>query len=112
MLLLGALFLLAGDLGLDVALGAFAAGMITGLVARGEQAEAFHVKLEGIGYGFLIPIFFITTGIEFDLDALLGSATARDRCRSSRSCSSWRAVLPCGCCIATSCPDASGPRSR
>ena len=75
-LLLGALFLLAGDLGLDVVLGAFAAGMITGLVARGEQAEAFHVKLEGIGYGFLIPIFFITTGIEFDLDALLGSATA------------------------------------
>jgi Kef-type K+ transport system membrane component KefB len=75
-LLLGALFLLAGDLGLDVVLGAFSAGLITGLVAHGEPAEAFHEKLEGIGYGFLIPIFFIATGIEFDLDALLGSATA------------------------------------
>jgi len=75
-LLLGGLFLLAGSLGLDVVLGAFAAGLITGLVASGAQAEAFHVKLEGIGYGFLIPIFFIATGIEFDLDALLGSATA------------------------------------
>ncbi len=75
-LLLGALFLLAGSLGLDVVLGAFAAGLITGLVAQGEAAEAFHVKLEGIGYGFFIPIFFIATGIEFNLDALLSSATA------------------------------------
>jgi Kef-type K+ transport system membrane component KefB len=75
-LVLGALFLLAGSLGLDVVLGAFAAGMIVGLVARGEEAHAFHVKLEGIGYGFFIPIFFIATGIDFDLDALLGSATA------------------------------------
>jgi Kef-type K+ transport system membrane component KefB len=75
-LLLGALFLLAGSLGLDVVLGAFSAGLITGLVAQGEGAEAFHVKLEGIGYGFFVPIFFIATGIEFDLDALLGSATA------------------------------------
>jgi Kef-type K+ transport system membrane component KefB len=75
-LVLGALFLLAGELGLDVVLGAFAAGMIVGLVSGGEEAHAFHVKLEGIGYGFLIPIFFIATGIDFDLDALLGSATA------------------------------------
>ncbi len=75
-LLLGTLFLLAGSLGLDVVLGAFSAGLITGLVARGEEAHAFHVKLEGIGYGFFMPIFFIATGIEFDLDALLGSATA------------------------------------
>ena len=72
-LLLVSLFLLAGTLGLDVVLGAFTAGLIAGLVARGEAAHAFHVKLEGIGYGFLIPIFFIATGIEFDLDALFSS---------------------------------------
>ena len=30
----------------------------------------FRVKLDAIGYGFLIPIFFITSGIRFDLDAL------------------------------------------
>jgi Kef-type K+ transport system membrane component KefB len=75
LLLLGGLVVLAGSLGLDVVLGAFSAGFIVGLVARGEEAQAFHVKLDGVGYGFLIPIFFISTGLGFDLDALLESAT-------------------------------------
>jgi Kef-type K+ transport system membrane component KefB len=74
LLLLGGLVVLAGSLGLDVVLGAFAAGFIVGLVARGEDARAFHVKLDAVGYGFLIPIFFISTGLGFDLDAL-GNAT-------------------------------------
>ncbi len=30
----------------------------------------FETKLQGIGFGFLIPIFFIATGISFDLKAL------------------------------------------
>jgi Kef-type K+ transport system membrane component KefB len=75
LLLLGGLVVLASSLGLDVVLGAFAAGFIVGLVARGEESAAFHIKLDGVGYGFLIPIFFISTGLGFDLDALLGSAT-------------------------------------
>ena len=75
LLLLAGLVVLAGSLGLDVVLGAFSAGFIVGLVARGQEAEAFHVKLDAVGFGFLIPIFFISTGIGFDLDALLGSAT-------------------------------------
>jgi Kef-type K+ transport system membrane component KefB len=29
------------------------------------------VSLEGIGFGLFVPIFFITSGITFDLDALL-----------------------------------------
>jgi Kef-type K+ transport system membrane component KefB len=74
LLLLGGLVVLAGSLGLDIVLGAFAAGFIVGLVARGEDARAFHVKLDAVGYGFLIPIFFISTGLGFDLDAL-GNAT-------------------------------------
>ncbi|HWK26024.1 MAG TPA: cation:proton antiporter [Solirubrobacter sp.] len=74
LLLLGGLVVLAGTLGLDVVLGAFTAGLIVGLVARGEAAHAFHVKLDGVGYGFLIPIFFIATGLDFDLDALLSDA--------------------------------------
>jgi Kef-type K+ transport system membrane component KefB len=73
LLLLGALVVLAGSLGLDVVLGAFAAGFIVGLVTRGEDAHVFHIKLDAVGYGFLIPIFFISTGIEFDLDALTGN---------------------------------------
>jgi Kef-type K+ transport system membrane component KefB len=75
-LLIGALVVLAGTLGLDIVLGAFASGLIVGMIARGEAAHAFHVKLDGLGYGFLIPIFFIVTGLEFDLDALLSSASS------------------------------------
>ena len=32
--------------------------------------------MEGIGFGFLIPIFFISTGVEFQLKALLASPVA------------------------------------
>jgi Kef-type K+ transport system membrane component KefB len=73
MLVLVALFVLAADLGLDVVLGAFAAGIVVGLVARGDEAETFRVKLDALGFGFFIPIFFVVTGMEFDLDALLDS---------------------------------------
>jgi Kef-type K+ transport system membrane component KefB len=75
LLMLGVLVVLAGSLGLDIVLGAFTAGFIVGLVARGEESHAFHVKLDAVGYGFLIPIFFISTGLGFDLDALTGSVT-------------------------------------
>jgi Kef-type K+ transport system membrane component KefB len=75
LLLLGGFVVLAGELGLDIVLGAFTAGFIVGLVAHGEEAHVFHVKLDAVGYGFLIPIFFISTGLGFDLDALTGSAT-------------------------------------
>ena len=29
------------------------------------------MRLEGIGFGFLIPIYFVTTGLDFDIDSLL-----------------------------------------
>jgi Kef-type K+ transport system membrane component KefB len=73
---LGGLVVLADDLGLDVVLGGFAAGLIVGNVARGEASLLFREKLEGIGYGFLIPIFFIATGLGFDVDALFDDAGA------------------------------------
>ncbi|MFF3015290.1 cation:proton antiporter [Streptomyces sp. NPDC057939] len=73
-LLLVAMLALAEVLGLDVLLGAFAAGLITRLVLQGaapESSEAVLSKVEAIGFGFLVPLFFVVTGIEFDLDALL-----------------------------------------
>ena len=70
LLLLGALVVVAGSLGLDIVLGAFAAGFIVGLVTREVDAHDFHIKLDAVGYGFLIPIFFINTGLGFNLDAL------------------------------------------
>ena len=59
-------------------LGAFAAGLLARMMdlpGRVSNAQ-FHVKLQGIGFGFLIPIFFIATGVQFDLRALLRSPTA------------------------------------
>lgn len=61
-------------LGLDVLLGAFAAGMITRLVLTGaapEAGPAILEKVEAVGFGFLVPVFFVVTGVEFDLDSLL-----------------------------------------
>jgi Kef-type K+ transport system membrane component KefB len=67
---------LAYRLGFDVILGAFAAGLVVGLVTKGEEAEELRLKFEGIGFGFLIPIFFVVTGMNFDLDALFSSVSA------------------------------------
>ncbi len=62
---------LALKLSLDVLLGAFAAGVVVRLFIRGEDTEQVTSKLEAIGFGFLIPIFFIESGINFDLHALI-----------------------------------------
>ena len=70
-LLVVALVWVAGHLGLDVLLGAFTAGIIVRLFTAGEQAEAVGSKLSALGFGFLIPIFFVVSGMKFDLDALL-----------------------------------------
>lgn len=64
--------LLAGQFGLNVVFGAFAAGMVVGLASRGAAGTQLRQKLDAIGYGFLIPIFFIVAGMRFDVSALWG----------------------------------------
>ena len=70
-LLVVALLWIANDLGLDVLLGAFAAGIVVRLGNTGKDEPVVRMKLEAIGFGFLIPIFFVVSGMQFDLDALL-----------------------------------------
>ena len=70
-LVLAALVLLARDVGFDFVLGAFAAGLVVGLVLDTSDGEVVRMRLEGIGFGFLIPIYFVATGIDFDVDSLL-----------------------------------------
>ncbi|GAA1773625.1 cation:proton antiporter [Agromyces lapidis] len=68
-----ALVALSIVLDLDMLLGAFTAGVLYRLLLVGapkRDAEAIESKLEGLGYGFLVPIFFINTGVTFDLEAL------------------------------------------
>jgi Kef-type K+ transport system membrane component KefB len=70
LLLLGVLVALAESLGLDLALGAFAAGLAIGLATRESRSELLHQKLDAIGFGFLVPAFFIASGMKLDLRAL------------------------------------------
>jgi Kef-type K+ transport system membrane component KefB len=64
------LVLLAGDLGLDVLLGGFVAGMIVRLALKGRERAVFESKLTAVGFGFFVPFFFVTSGMEFDILAL------------------------------------------
>lgn len=74
---------LAAELQLDILLGAFTAGIVGRyLIHSAHDAEgvaASDAKLEAVGFGFLIPFFFVVTGIRFDLTALLSDATALAR---------------------------------
>ena len=67
----------AQQLGLEAILGAFIAGAIVSLVDadRVMTHPDFRRKLEAIGFGFFIPVFFVTSGVRFDLDALTSSAS-------------------------------------
>lgn len=74
MLLLACMLGLSAAFGLDSLLGAFAAGLLTRLILVGaapDHSADVLGKVEAMGFGFLVPIFFIVTGIEFDLAALL-----------------------------------------
>jgi len=83
----GAVLLLIGSValaerfGLESILGAFIAGAILSLLDRDAMMThpQFRVKLEAIGFGFLIPMFFISSGIRFDADALFASASTLAR---------------------------------
>ena len=63
---------LAEALGVELILGAFLAGAIAGLLS-GPDDHSGREKLDGIGYGFFIPIFFIMVGVQFNLQAVFES---------------------------------------
>lgn len=68
-----ALVALSIVLDLDMLLGAFTAGVLYRLLLSGapeRDAEIVETKLEAVGYGFLVPVFFINTGVTFDLASL------------------------------------------
>ena len=69
---------LAYRFGFASILGAFAAGLLVRLIeiSGHDPDPQFQTKLEGIGFGFLIPIFFITTGVTFQLKSLLAHPSA------------------------------------
>ena len=69
---------LASRFGFASILGAFAAGLLVrtiDLTGRAPHPQ-FQTKLDGIGFGFLVPVFFITTGVQFDARALVSNPIA------------------------------------
>ena len=79
-LLLIAFVAVAERLGLEVILGAFVGGVVFAVLDRGRGRGVMQVnlqsKLEAVGYGVFVPAFFVTSGLRFDLQALLASPGA------------------------------------
>lgn len=72
MVLLIAFAVIAERLGLESILGAFLAGAAVAALDRDSSSHPhFHIKLDAIGYGFLIPVFFITSGMRLDVSGLV-----------------------------------------
>ncbi len=67
--LLFALLVVASEFGLDVVLGAFLAGVILRRWAPGD-VHSLETKLDAVGYGFFIPVFFVASGMNLDLASI------------------------------------------
>jgi Kef-type K+ transport system membrane component KefB len=70
--LLLALLVIAADFGLDVVLGAFLAGVVLRRWHPGD-VHSLEAKLDAVGYGFFIPVFFVTSGMSLDLQSIIAS---------------------------------------
>lgn len=66
---------LAQSVGVEAILGAFVAGLLLSILAGHHREEITH-KLDALGFGFLIPVFFVMVGVNFDLRALLADQAA------------------------------------
>jgi Kef-type K+ transport system membrane component KefB len=77
-LLLALLVYLSSEFGLEVVMGAFLAGAMVSLLDREDavRRSGLQDKLDGIGFGIFIPIFFVVSGVKLDLDALFSSLDA------------------------------------
>ncbi len=73
LLLVTGLVVLASSLNQEILLGAFASGLIAHLAFNDEEAAAMQPRLEAVGFGFLIPVFFIVSGMEFHVRELFSN---------------------------------------
>ncbi len=73
LVLVFALALLATELGLDLLLGGFAAGLITRQMLVDTELPGFDSKLTAVAFGVFVPFFFIASGMKLDVSALFDS---------------------------------------
>ena len=90
------------DFGLDVVLGAFLAGVVLRRWAPGN-VRALEGKLDAVGYGFFIPVFFVSSGMSLDLQSIAETPAAAacllrpaSSCAACPPCSSTGTTSPCG----------------
>ena len=67
---------IASQLGLDVLLGSFAAGMVLRLFAEGSSTKGTMARIDGIAFGFFVPVFFIVSGANLDIRAVIAKPSA------------------------------------
>jgi Kef-type K+ transport system membrane component KefB len=79
LLLVTGFVVLASVLNQEILLGAFASGLIAHLAFDGEEAAAMQPRLEAVGFGFLIPVFFIVSGMEFHASELFSNPSIMAR---------------------------------
>lgn len=79
MLLLILLLALAGTFGLDVVLGAFIAGVIVRRFSPPSAESILSTKIEAIGFGFLVPLFFVVSGANLDIISIIENPWAMIR---------------------------------
>jgi Kef-type K+ transport system membrane component KefB len=70
-----ALAYLASELGLDLLLGGFAAGLITRQVLKERDVPGLDSKLTGVAFGLFVPFFFVASGMQLDIDAMFSSVS-------------------------------------
>ena len=66
---------MAEMIGAELILGAFLGGVLASLLSGAGEEKLRH-KLDAIGFGFFIPLFFIVVGVRFDLNAFFEEPSA------------------------------------
>jgi len=88
------LVFLSEQLDIDMVLGGFVAGAVVRASLQDHHFEAFSARLDGIGSAFLVPIFFITSGIRLDIASLFSNPTGLMSVRKGPSCFQRITVAP------------------
>ena len=70
-----AFVVLAELIGAELILGAFLGGVLASLLSEPNDEKIRH-KLDAIGFGFFVPLFFVYVGVQFDLQAFLTNRDA------------------------------------
>jgi Kef-type K+ transport system membrane component KefB len=72
LLILGLLFV-STVMGFDAVLGAFVAGLIVRRYAPEHLENKLIPKIEAIGFGFFIPLFFVVSGANLDVQSIIAN---------------------------------------